>query len=76
MEWRPIESAPKDGTPVLAVRNDEIIIAYWHRDQYAMKPRPYWHGTDKHYRGATFCRQNPIAHWMPLPAPPKAAEKP
>lgn len=61
MEWRPIESAPKDGTPILtycpqgpkygkwAVRQN-----VWRDGAWQYSNQPYW----------------PPTHWMPLPEPP------
>ena len=63
--WRPIESAPKDGTQVLLVDDaptPEAVIGYWDEN------------TDwRHVPG-----EWPLSptHWQPLPAPPvRALEK-
>lgn len=59
--WQPIETAPKDGTWILAVRSEgrpshQTIVRWDHVD---------WpdNWSDGEY---TFCP----THWMPLPAPP------
>lgn len=63
MEWRPIETAPKDGRLILACNKsaDEIsgiYCAYW-SDSWN-----YWmYATDK------ACVN--VCYWMPLPEPPK-----
>ena len=53
--WRPIETAPRDGTVVLFHVPSERLPSMCRADDLLAKP--YW------LRGAT--------HWMPLPAPPK-----
>ncbi len=59
LEWQPIETAPKDGTPLLiAFRNKEVAIAPWSKSG-PMEVTPQldlgWTAT----------------HWMPLPEPPE-----
>ena len=59
LEWQPIETAPKDGTPLLiAFRNKEVAIAPWSKSG-PMEVTPQfdlgWMAT----------------HWMPLPEPPE-----
>ena len=72
--WQPIETAPKDGTPVLVYpptwAKAIASIAKWNKDEYAKKPRPYWRRVDD-YGKVTISRDNPPTHWMPLPAAPK-----
>ena len=64
--WRPIESAPKDGTPCLV---------YWGQSfgkpliSIASRCVPY-HG-DVLWRGHGGSH-NEVTHWMPLPAAPEA----
>lgn len=58
MEWQPIETAPRDGRPILA--SDIGPYAYvveW------FKANKAWIGADGMYWSPT--------HWMPLPEPPK-----
>jgi hypothetical protein len=65
--WQPIETAPKDGTRILAVGPERtVVITLWGKvshvpiygwlDQVAGDPEDttYWHPT----------------YWMPLPPPP------
>lgn len=60
MEWRPIESAPKDGTRVLVWRRreqgyDHVRMGVdWCKNGVWQKSRRDMHPT----------------HWMPLPPPP------
>ena len=67
MEWLPIETAPKDGTSILAYTGDgytyPLVCAcafddgLWWPDTWESPDDPL-HPT----------------HWMPLPPPPKATE--
>jgi len=67
MNWRPIETAPKDGTEVLvlAVYDDgppAYAVAAWDGEEWRDVGDIGWggmHGED-----------NQPTHWMPLPAPP------
>ena len=63
--WQPIETAPKDGTRILAYAPDSLLgptqaVIYWWElgDEIAL-----WCGADETPFRAT--------HWMPLPEPPK-----
>ncbi len=61
--WRPIETAPRDGTEVLADTSGlGRVVVYWDDEE------SQW-GTGLGYldRGAP-------THWMPLPPPPTSAE--
>ena len=60
-QWRPIETAPKDGTRVLLLRSHEegfdskrIGVGYWKNETW-WSTRPGM----------------PPSHWLPLPAPPE-----
>ena len=55
--WRPIETAPKDGTQVLVHDCGEIKVAFF-REMYG-------HWSDG-YEGI-----NTPTHWQPLPKPPQ-----
>ena len=61
-EWRPIETAPKDGKVVICMRADDRSLpwgAYW---------RTYFDGS-KGWSNESGDETRPT-HWMPLPAPP------
>jgi len=66
-KWRPIETAPKDGTMVLLYDGNcsrfqwRIVTAYW-QTAYG---EPEWKTIGK--RGSF---RTP-SHWMPLPEPPR-----
>jgi hypothetical protein len=66
MEWQPIETAPKDGTPVLGYRDVDGVMAtvYW----------TTWGGWSLVAPGG-YAEEDDWepTHWMPLPDPPKNA---
>jgi hypothetical protein len=66
MTWQPIETAPKDGTPIWlfypeAHEQDRQAVGWWVND--FREPRWMDHA-DAH----DFIQPS---HWMPLPEPPK-----
>jgi hypothetical protein len=66
-EWKPIESAPKDGTRVLLWlkgNGNEHVIGRW-KPQYEGDAFP-WYGD----AGYESFKENLVTHWQPLPAPP------
>lgn len=70
-DWRPIESAPKDGTTVLLYFPDRgSVCGSWDKDEYARKPAPYWSRDTERIFGVRETRANQPTHWMPLPEPP------
>jgi hypothetical protein len=82
-QWQPIETAPKDGTPVLLWERDEThdadaitIGAYVDfacievRDFQRQEPGSYRSGWYDNIQG--HCELQPT-HWMPLPSPPSLA---
>lgn len=77
MQWRPIETAPKDRRVMLyrPTHNNAWLLTVsagqYDDDRYAKKPRPYWGSDVERVWGVLACRDNPPTHWMPLPEPPK-----
>jgi hypothetical protein len=67
--WRPIESAPKDGTRILCylhnARNPKVQIMRWHQPGNPEKAG-YWIGADWPSDAS-----RSTAVWQPLPEPPK-----
>jgi hypothetical protein len=68
-EWRPIETAPRDGTQILLVGGDkEVFMGYW-----------AWNGVGRftdsvrgwvgHELG--YVQDHDLIGWMPLPEPPE-----
>lgn len=71
-QWQSIESAPKDGSPIVVWPPTWTGIsscARWNEDKYAKNPKPYWSRVDDGGR-VMASRGNPPTHWMPLPAAP------
>lgn len=71
MEWKPIETAPKDGEPIIGIyHNDcgwEYRIIYWN----GIPPDEYpWAelNTDNYWA------ESKIDYWMPFPEPPTKEE--
>lgn len=69
-EWQPIETAPKDGTPILCGRfvprdrhNGRVRVDWW---------RSYEEGCGFVGFGEFNQHYWPATHWMPLPDPPEA----
>jgi hypothetical protein len=71
MDWRPIETAPKDGTRILLGCSGMVIIGSWSEEKYARRSRPYWTNDAEHWRGVLSTRGNQPKYWMPLPMLPE-----
>lgn len=65
MEWQPIETAPKDGTPILAAWIPSNMPR-WVRETI-MWMDGGWVATWNHRK---IYSADEINHWMPLPGPP------
>ena len=68
MDWQPIETAPKDGTGILACDATGWVgeVSWW-RQWYNDENNPGWMiaNCDEEYGGYV-----QATHWMPLPSPP------
>jgi len=67
MQWRPIQTAPKDGTPILLLvqfpgERPDTFVAAWDANSPKWPWRPTCDGSAYSEEYAT--------HWMPLPPPP------
>ena len=72
-EWKPIETAPKDGTKILICVWDiggywDMEVSQWlknvsYKDEFGKNKKYTGFAPDVGIGGPT--------HWMPLPAPPK-----
>lgn len=70
-EWQPIETAPKDRSILLWV-DGECSKGQWNNDQYAKKPRPFWHAFYEDMAlGRLWMRAHQPTHWMKLPEVPR-----
>lgn len=63
MNWQPIKTAPRDGTPVLLWLDDRLIEARWNEIAETWKAR--WAEIDDY--GLTV---DGATAWMPVPDPP------
>ena len=75
--WRLIETAPRDGTPILACLGPFMYIVFWSDDSKLKSPIPWWEmgsaewennkwiGYHEEYYAAS------PTHWMHLPDLPK-----
>lgn len=78
VEWRPIETAPRDGTVILGwssffPKRRPVEVA-WDPDRYARKPVPRWVARDAVYGRRAFI-DHPLTHWLPLPPAPGAEDE-
>lgn len=66
-EWMPIETAPKDGTPILIYAEDCVIEAS------CLKEYQRWDVVRLDVHGCGCCGgpSPKPTHWMPRPEPPK-----
>lgn len=64
--WQPIETAPKDGTPILGCRSTWVYPScmVWLDGPSLI---PGWHSFDVSAQGR---KPYSPTHWMPLPVPP------
>lgn len=70
MSWQPIETAPKDGTRIMlvgGVYHGVPFAGYWDPSPYT--PRPWTTVVGRHP-----LEEHCPTHWMPLLAPPAAAQ--
>lgn len=68
-EWMPIETAPKDGTPILAFSPDSdpsVYVIAWVNSGFDGKDYSGW----REAGGEGYERFVPT-HWQPLPEPPR-----
>lgn len=74
-EWRPIETAPKDGNPFMAWREGSrpfVASAVLDGNDHFAAFVPVTEQLRKLLTGACVYRQP--THWMPLPDPPTGTE--
>ena len=66
--WRPIETAPKDGSEILLAHPDGSMVVGWWREDRTRGKVCGW--SDGWSDGDDFAMTWPT-HWMPLPAAPE-----
>jgi hypothetical protein len=75
MEWKTIDSAPKDGTHVLLYSPDamepHVFLGYWIKDEEMEEPTPDGGAFWDSYGETIFPIDAAATHWMPLPEVPK-----
>lgn len=64
MDWQPIETAPKDGTQILAWDGFNFDLCEWSAPERRPQDACWWIDNDKGSMHPT--------HWQPLPPPPTA----
>ncbi len=72
-EWKPIETAPRDGTRFLACflknRYEQIFPIAWSENVY-----DEGFGWTLDAGGSAVLMYDQLTHWMPLPPPPEARD--
>lgn len=76
MEWKPIESAPKDGSWIACWDGEKVHPVCWVDDpMHHDEPYTGWAYADETWGGVLWEGYNQVedqpSHWMPLPSPPK-----
>lgn len=80
-QWRPIETAPKDGREVLlAVAKragipDKMLVGHYMPGGHCIEDHPAIDEGWYFWNGHMFDRASKPTHWQPLPAPPALTEK-
>lgn len=72
-EWKPIETATPEDSPILGVRADGISVPsvwMWDAQPYHKKPKPYW---ARPFCPRHFDEAQAPTHWMAIPESPEAA---
>jgi len=72
-EWKPIDSAPKDGTRVLFGRKAWVTIGRWQTvdyDHYAGMSIRAWVADTAGRESPRMVTDFQPTHWQPLPPPP------
>ncbi len=80
-EWRPIETAPKDGDPIIicGFSGDDwdFAVAFWHDDPNTCITCGYNSNTPNWHLCLTlgeFFDDFEPTHWLPLPEPPEVTK--
>lgn len=79
MNWKPMDSAPKDRRILLEWLDGdfwEIEFGQWESEQFYRKPKAHWQGEGRYWRGIRFYRERSPVAWMEVPEPPTPTVKP
>jgi hypothetical protein len=70
-EWRPIETAPKDGAMILLASADWVDTGCWRKELNGADDEGWtcFQIESWAYEEYAYCIPDPT-HWMPLPEPP------
>jgi hypothetical protein len=68
-DWRPIETAPRDGTHILVWVHDDSPLRRYLGEHQSGCSIAAW--TDHNGGGWAMNRFGEPTHWMPLPTPPQ-----
>ena len=70
-DWKPIESAPKDGGSILLYCPlMGVCVGYYIDNKMSKRPRPYWSHVAEQIHGIRAIRDDQPTHWKLLPEPP------
>jgi hypothetical protein len=74
-EWQPIETAPKDGTAILAFNCRHMshapVVVVWRKISVLEEDSdPHWADAATRQGTALYYNGNYFSHWQPLPEPP------
>jgi hypothetical protein len=73
MEWQPIETAPRDRTPLVLWESHgaEPLIGWWCDFDCRWVASKTYYDTDGNACVVDNVYSEGVTHWMPLPQPPK-----
>jgi hypothetical protein len=76
IDWKPIETAPTDGTRIVLWRPERGVVCpgYYCDDSYSKKPKPYWSDQGVNLFGVRSMREDRPTHWAPIPQGPVEAK--
>jgi hypothetical protein len=73
MNWKPIETAPRDGRFFIGANAKEVIVCNWPKQRNIDYAPGNWRKGRGEWNGSFICTSSPLTHWMklselPLPA--------
>ena len=64
-DWQTIETAPRDGSQILATDGRDMIVVEYYQ---AKDGSAFWEIAND--QTSRYCSGRYLTHWMPLPEPP------